>query len=100
MRIKNNSISGGHYVDNVAAERWDGMRGWRDRRHHSERSVFFERDAMIAAAPVRVQPFDPRHQLENLQLLNLVIQPPDLRLLQFNSAPFGRISFRQSLNNF
>jgi hypothetical protein len=67
------------------------VRGWRDRRHNTKWGVFFQGDPMIAAQAVGPEPLHTRNQLDDLQLLDLMIQPADLRLLQLDAPPLHRI---------
>ncbi len=62
-----------------------------------EGGVLFQRNAVVAAAAIRMQPFNAGNQLNNLELLDLVVQPPDLGLFQFDPAPLSGIGFRQRL---
>ena len=95
MGVENDAVARGHDIHDVAAERRNRVRRRRDRRDHPERRVFLERDAVIAAAPIRTNPFDARHQFDDLQLFDLVVQPPDFRFFQFELSPFHRVRFRQ-----
>jgi hypothetical protein len=45
------------------------------------------RDAVIAAERVRLDPLDAGHQLDDLELLDLVVEPADLRLVQLLASP-------------
>ena len=90
MRIEDNGISRRANVHDVAAQRGNGMGAGRDRANDAERRVFFERDAVVATARVRPQPVHAGHQLDDLQLRDLVIEPTNLGLIKFNLAPgFG-----------
>src|ERR1041385_5599660 len=58
---------------------------------------------MIPAAAVRSDPFHTRHQLDDFQLFNFVIEPADLRFLEVDPAPLIRVGLGQSfddLNDF
>jgi hypothetical protein len=71
--------------------------GGRNRADDPEGGVLFQRNAMVAAAGIGMQPFNARNQLDDLELLDLVVQPADLCLLQLDPAPLGGIGFRQGL---
>src|SRR5207248_11207438 len=43
---------------------------------------------VVAAAGIGMKPFHARNQFDNLQLLDFMIEASDLRLFQFNPAPF------------
>ena len=97
MRVEDHRVAGGDDVDDVAAQRRDGMRGRRDRADDAEGRVLLQRDAVVAAAAVGMQPLDAGHELDDLQLLDLVIEPADLRLLQLDAAPLGGVRLRHGL---
>jgi hypothetical protein len=99
MRVENHGVAGRHHVDDVAAERGNGMGRGRDRADDAKRRVFLQRDAVIAAAAVGPEPFDAGNVLDDLQLFDFVIEPADFRFLQFNAAPFGGIGLGQCLDN-
>ena len=67
--------------------------------HDAERRVFLQRDAVIAAAGVGSQPFHARHELDDLELLDLVIEPADLRLVEFEFAPRLGVCLGQRLDD-
>ena len=69
----------------------------RDGAHDAKGRVFLQRDAVVAAAAIGMQPLDARHQLDDLQLLDLVVQPADLRFFQFDPAPLGGIGLGEGL---
>jgi len=46
---------------------------------------------MIPRESIALQKLHARNQLDDLQLLNLVIQPPDLRLVQFHAPKLVRL---------
>src|SRR6266699_232137 len=66
----------------------------------SKRSIFFQRNPVIAAAAIGMQPFHAGDELDNLQLLDLVVEPANLRLGQFSTAPFGGIGVAHRLDDF
>src|SRR5262245_40643064 len=46
-----------------------------------------------------MQPFNSGNQLDDFQFFDLVVEPANLRFLQFNPAPFCRIRVGQRLDN-
>ena len=54
---------------------------------------------MIAAAAIGPQPLHARHQLDDLQLLDLMVEPADFRFLQFDPPPFGGVGLGQRLDD-
>ena len=99
MRVEHHRIAGGGNVDNVAAQGGNGMRAGGDAPHHAKRRVFFQGDAVVAAAGVGAQPVHAGHQLDQAQLGDLVIQPADLRFVIFQFAPRLGVLFRQRLDD-
>ncbi len=63
------------------------MRGRGHCADNAEGRVFFERDAVIAAVAVGVKPIDAGNEIDDLQFFDLMIEPADLRLIQFQFAP-------------
>src|ERR1051326_1351853 len=100
MGVEDDCVSGGDNVYDVSAESRNGMRRGRDRGDDAEGGILLEHDSVVAAAPVRVQPFYARDELDDLKLLDLMIQPPNLRFFQFNAAPFGRIRIGHRFDDF
>ncbi len=76
------------------------MRARRDRADDAERSVFFQRDAVVAAAGVGAEPVHAGHQFDQAQLGDLVIEPADLRFFKFNLAPRLGVFLGHRLDDF
>jgi hypothetical protein len=76
-----------------------GMGRGRDRADDAKRRVFFEHDAVIAATPVRPQPFDAGNVFDDLKLFDFMIEPTDFGFVQFNAAPLGGIGLGQRFDN-
>lgn len=58
----------------------------RDRSDHSEGCVLGDSQAVITADGVALQKLDPRDELHDLQLLDLVVESADLCLFEFHAA--------------
>ena len=99
MRVEHHGVAGGDDVDDVAAQRGNRMRAGRDRANDAERRVFLQRDAVIAAAPVRPQPVHAGNELDDLQLLDLVVEPADLGFVEFDPAPRLGVFLGQGLDD-
>ena len=99
MRVEHDGISRRADVHDVAAQCRNRMRARRDRAHDAEGRVFLQRDAVIAAAGVGPEPFHAGDELDNLQLLDLVIEPANLRLVEFEFAPHFRVGLRHRLDD-
>src|SRR5262249_16243136 len=65
----------------------------------AERRVFLQRDAVIAAASVRIQPVHSGNKLDDLELFNFVIEPADLCFVQLLTSPRFGIFVRQRLDD-
>src|ERR1043166_849591 len=96
MSVEDDAVASRDDVNYVTAQRRYGMSRGRDSRNDTKGSVFLERYAVVATASVRAQPFNAGHKLDDLQLLDLMIEPPNFRFFQFNAAPLDsvRISHR------
>src|SRR5262249_29293001 len=70
-----------------AGNRRQRMGNWRDAADDAERGVLDNGEPVIAAEDIAFQKLDARRSLaKNLELLDLVLQPPDLCLLHFHRA--------------
>jgi hypothetical protein len=94
VRVEDDGVAGGDDVDDVAAERGDGMRDRQNGADDAERRVLLQGDAVVAAHAVRLDPLDAGHELHDLQLLDLVLEAADLGLLELELAPLGGLSCR------
>ncbi len=100
MRVEDDRVAGGHDVHDVAAERWDRVGRGRDRADDAEGCIFFQRDAVIAAQAIGVQPFHARDQFDDFQLLDLMIEPANPGFLQLQPAPLDGISVSHRFDDF
>ena len=75
------------------------MRARRDRADDAEGRVFLERDAVIAAARIGPEPLHAGDELDDLELLDLVVEPADLRLVEFELAPHFRVGLGHRLDD-
>jgi hypothetical protein len=55
------------------------------------KGVLLHGDAVVAAHAVGLDPLDPGHELHDLELLDLVLEPADLRLLELEPAPLDGV---------
>ena len=55
---------------------------------HAEGSVFGDGQTVVAAHGVALEKLDPRHELNDLELFNLVIEAADLRLFKLHPPQF------------
>ena len=62
------------------------MRAGRHRADNAKGRVFFQRDAVIAAAAIRPEPVHAGNKLDDLEFRNLVVKPADFRFVQFELA--------------
>ena len=78
----------------------NGMGARRDRAHHTKWRVFLQRNAMIAAAGVGTQPIHARHELDDFELLDFVVQPSNFGFIELDAAPLFGVFVRQGFDNF
>ena len=76
------------------------MRAWRDCANDTERRVFFQRNAVVAAARVGAEPVHPWHQFDQTQLGDLVVETADLGFFKFNLAPLLGVLLSHRLDDF
>ena len=87
MGVENHRITGGDDVDDITCKSRNGVGRWGDGPNDTERGVFFEGDAMIPTTPVGTDPVDARHQADDLELTDLVIQTADLGFFELYFTP-------------
>src|SRR5579862_774233 len=75
------------------------MRGRRDGRDDAEWRVFLQRDAMITAATVRIEPLDTRDELDDFELLDFVVEAADFGFVQLDLAPRLGVGFGHGLDD-
>ena len=91
VRIADQGVAGGEHVDGVAGQRRQRVRHRRDDADDAERGVFLQRDAVLAAERVGAQELDAGDAVgDDLQLLDLVLQPADLGFFQLLAAQRAR----------
>ena len=88
MRVHNERVSARDHVDHVARQRRQRMRHRSDRTDDPERRVLGDAQPVIATHRVSPHELNTRDELDDLELLDLVIEPSDLRLLEFERAEF------------
>src|SRR3954453_4812699 len=99
MCVENHRVASRDNVYNVTAQGRNGMSAGSNCAYYTKWREFLERNSMVTAASQGSQPIHAWHELNNLQLLDLVIQPANLRFLELNAAPFFRILVGKSLND-
>ncbi len=87
MRVDHQRITARDHADRIAGQRGQGVGDGGDAADHAKRSVFDDRQPMIAAEHLGIQKLHPRCPLaQRLQFLDLVLQPPDFRFFHLHCA--------------
>ena len=87
VRVADQGVAGGQHVDGVAGQRRQRVRHRRDDADDAERGVFLQGDAVLAAEGFGAQELDAGDAVgDDLELLDLVLEPADLGLFQFLAA--------------
>src|SRR5262249_45628830 len=96
----NERVSAGDHADHIAGQRRQRMGDRRDRTDDSERSVFSEGQAMVPREALGLEELDPRNELDDLEFLDLVIEPADFRFFEFRTAEFFSLLFSNLADTF
>ena len=87
--VYHDRVAGRDHVDRVAGDRGERVGHRRDCGDHAEGSVLDHSQAVVAAKDLAPHELDARHLLaENLELLDLVVEPADLRLGKLHPPEF------------
>ena len=75
------------------------MGAGRHRADDAEGGVFLKGDTVVAAACAGPEPFHARHQAQEAELLNFVLQTADFGLLKFHASPLHRPGVGEHLDD-
>ncbi len=100
VRIENHCVAGRSDIHHIAAQRGDGMSARGDGADDAEGCVFLEGDTVVPAVAVGPEPIHAGNKFDDLELLDLMVEPADFRFLKFESAPLGRVRVGEGLDDF
>src|SRR5207249_988823 len=98
--VENNPIPSGDHVDDIPAKGRNRMGRGRDGGYDAKRRVLLQGNSVVAAAAIRAEPFHTGDELDDFELLDLVIEPANLRFLQFDSPPLDSVGVSHRLYDF
>src|SRR5580704_7544709 len=83
MRVEDDRVARSNHAHYVAGQCRQRVGDGRDGTDDAERCVLRHSEPVVAARRVALEKLDARHELDDVQLLNLVVEPADFCLFKF-----------------